>query len=292
MGKLKKQLVATVDGMPAFPQSVFRILQLTTDINCNPRDIVQVVEHDPVLTMNLLKLVNSPYFGLSRRVASISQAVVFVGINTLKNLALSIAPIEVLPKNNWANPRMHQLLLHSLGSAAIARRLSRQLGVPEIDATDYFVAGLLHDFGKVALARCKTKTYRKSLQQAAKKEIPLHQMEKKLFGQDHCQVGALLGKKWCLPKALVSCMAGHHDETAPSSPMLDCVRAANEIAKRLQYGHSGNPVIAGKLPPTVANRFGQDLPQLIQSLGNVSEELSRARVFIQFQGNRSTTQSG
>ena len=284
MGNSKKKLIKLVDSMPAFPQSVLRLMQLTADINCPPKEIVQVVDHDPVLTLHLLKMVNSPYFGLSRRISSIKQAVVFVGINTMKHLALSIAPMEAMPKKQRADdPEMTNLLLHAIATGAIARRLARMLGVSEVEAAEYYVAGLLHDTGKMVLARCMPEAYRKTVKMAIRKGVPLVKMEKKILGVDHTDMGALLGDKWRLPKELVACMRDHHTvRKGRSSKMQDCVYAANLIAKRMRLGHSGNPVIAGDLPQHVRDRFGMDLMELIKSLGNVGSEINHARMFFRF----------
>ena len=86
--ELTRQLMTAIDRMPAFPKSVQQVLELTRDLNCAPRDLVQVIERDPVLTVKILKVVNSAYFGLSRPVTSVNHAVVFLGFNTIKNLSL------------------------------------------------------------------------------------------------------------------------------------------------------------------------------------------------------------
>ena len=80
----REQVVEMVDKMPAFPESVQQVLELTGDINCSPRELVRVVEHDPVLTGRILKVVNSAYFGLSRSISSVKEALAFIGLNTLK----------------------------------------------------------------------------------------------------------------------------------------------------------------------------------------------------------------
>ena len=151
MAYSKKKLIRLIGDVPAFPHSIYQILHLASDINFSPKELVEVVGHDPVLTLNILKMVNSHYFGLSQPIGSINQAVVCAGINTIKNLALTVAPLELLSSKKQDDPELNQLLLHSLATGFIAKKLARNLGVSEVDATDYFVGGLLHDVGKVAL---------------------------------------------------------------------------------------------------------------------------------------------
>ncbi|MBF0293963.1 MAG: HDOD domain-containing protein [Magnetococcales bacterium] len=279
MGYSAKKLIRLVDGMPAFPPSVYRILQLTSDINCEPKDLVRVIDHDPVLTLKLLQLVNSPYFGLSRQIGSIRQAVVFVGINTIKNLVLTIAPMEMLSRQGTDNRWMENLLAHAIGVGVIAKHLARRCGISEVEATDYFVAGLLHDIGKMALHRFKPEDYKDALRLAKKKGLPLLEAEREIFGVDHAQVGAMLGDKWCLPVELVVSMEKHHDWNPNLSLLQDCVYAANLMAKRLRVGNSGNDT-PEHLPRELEQRFGAKIEELVGTLGDLSGEMNFTQILI------------
>ncbi|MBF0340431.1 MAG: HDOD domain-containing protein [Magnetococcales bacterium] len=281
MGHSKKRLLRLIDGMPAFPPSIYQILKLTADINCAPKELVRVIDLDPVLTIKLLQLVNSPYFGLSRQIGSIRQAVVFVGINTIKNLALTIAPMEMLSRESMSHPFLEGLLSHAIAVGVIARHLARRGGIPEVDSTDYFVAGLLHDFGKIALHRFFPAAHEKALALAAKKQISLHQAEQKILHLDHAQIGALLAEKWRLPAGCLASMGQHHHWTPEdASPLLDCVYAANIMAKTMGVGLSGNPVTATSLPKPIERRLGGTLQELIGTLGDLSGEMHRVEIFI------------
>ena len=93
--ELQNRLMKVVDQMPPFPKSVHRVIELTNDLNCAPKDLVQVIEHDPVITMKMLKLVNSAFFSLAKSVTSVRHAVVYLGLNTVKNLALTVRKMQV-----------------------------------------------------------------------------------------------------------------------------------------------------------------------------------------------------
>jgi len=277
--ELQDKLSSLVEEMPAFSSSVTRIMELTSDINCSPKDMVEVIDHDPVMTVKILKLVNSAYFGLRNEVVSIKQGVVLLGINTLKNLALTIAAVGMLPRNSIKGFDSQEFLLHSLGTATIARILSQKIGVPSREATDYFVAGLLHDFGKVVLVQFMAEDMESALNQANTQAQPLHEHEHAILGFDHSEVGGELARKWGLPNELVLSIRQHHDpDPATDSAMRDCVIAANLITKNLAFGQSGNPAI-GDLPDTVKNRLGNDLDGLLEELGDLSEALDNTRVF-------------
>lgn len=277
--ELQDRLSALVEEMPAFSSSVTRIMELTSDINCAPKDMVEVIDHDPVMTVKILKLVNSAYFGLRNEVVSIKQGVVLLGINTLKNLALTIAAVGMLPRNSITGFDSQEFLLHSLGTATIARILSQKIGIPSRESTDFFVAGLLHDFGKVVMVQFLADDMETALRNSRADQSPLQEQEHNILGFDHSEVGGELARKWGLPNELVLSIREHHDpDPATDSPMRDCVIAANLVTKKLSFGQSGNPAIH-ELPDPVKNRLGNDLGGLLEELGDLSEALDSTRVF-------------
>src|SRR5574343_1448600 len=150
--ELTQKLAAAVDGMPAFPKSVQRILELTRDVNSTPKELVEVIDKDPVVTVKILKVVNSAYYSLPKQITSINHAVVFLGFNTIKNLALGIAAIGMLPKSNEAGFDVQQYLLHSLATANLSKKIAAKFA-DDADPMDCFIAGLLHDFGKLLFAQ-------------------------------------------------------------------------------------------------------------------------------------------
>jgi len=281
MSDLHQQLVQMVDRMPAFSGSVNKILQMTSDIDCAPKDLVQVIEHDPVMMAKILKLVNSAYFGLSREITSIKHGVVFVGLNTIKNLAISIATMGMLPKAGPAGLDMNSFLLHSLGTASIAKLLGKRLGVMPDKTTDYFVGGLLHDIGKVVFAQFMPQEMERALKRVEVEEVSLSIAEMIEIGADHAQLGGMLAEKWQLPHTLVTCIKEHHSLEPNSGPnkVLDCVVAANVIVKQVGFGCAGN-LIEERLPDHVSARFGMELAELQESIGNLDEELEKANAFI------------
>lgn len=279
MNEIRKDLPAMVEKMPAFSQSVHRVIQLTSDINSDPKVLVDVIQHDPILMMRILKLVNSPYFGLAQKISSINHAVVYIGINTVKNLALSTAIIGVLPSTNAAGFDMDGFLRHSLSTAIIARILARKSGIQERNVFDYFLSGLLHDFGKIVFAHFLPHEFKKALTIAKEEGIHLYEAEQRVFTVDHTQIGSLLGEKWNLPLHLVACLREHHGQNQESSPITDAVSAANQISKELKLGNSGESIIE-ELPKGISDLFGADMAKIIASLGDVNAEMEKAMIFI------------
>jgi len=280
MATMRKDLLEIVEKMPAFPQSVHRVIELTSDINSDPRALVEVIEHDPILIMKILKMVNSAYFGLAEKITSVNHAVVYVGINTIKNLALSTATLGVLPRTNKAGFDMDAFLLHSLSTAIIARIIARRLNIPERETFDFFLSGLLHDFGKIVFAHFMPNDFKRVLQMVKEEGLHLYEAEQNIFAADHTQIGALLGEKWNLPVHLISCIRNHHYHDSKESLIIDVVWAADQISKELKIGYGGENRIE-KLPDGILESFGADAQAVINALGDITAETEKALIFIQ-----------
>ena len=274
--ELAKKLAAAVDGMPAFPKSVQRVLELTRDVNSTPKDLVEVIDKDPVLTVKILKVVNSAYYSLPKQITSVGHSVVYLGFNTIKNLSLSIAAIGMLPKTNEAGFDGQQYLLHSLATAAIAKQLA--LKVDDADPMDCFIAGLLHDFGKVVLAQFMPAEFRTALDVSKQQGTSLHLALRQVIEVDHAVVGAMLVEKWRFAPKLVETIRHQYGPELADSDMIACVFGANQISKQLQFGFAGN-LLVEPFPPSVAKRLGGTLEEVITRLGDLTPLFEEAQIF-------------
>ena len=274
--ELAKKLAAAVDGMPAFPKSVQRVLELTRDVNSTPKDLVEVIDKDPVLTVKILKVVNSAYYSLPKQITSVGHSVVYLGFNTIKNLSLSIAAIGMLPKTSEAGFDGQQYLLHSLATAAIAKQLA--LKVDDADPMDCFIAGLLHDFGKVVLAQFMPAEFRTALDVSKQQGTSLHLALRQVIEVDHAVVGAMLVEKWRFAPKLVETIRHQYGPELADSDMIACVFGANQISKQLQFGFAGN-LLVEPFPPSVAKRLGGTLEEVITRLGDLTPLFEEAQIF-------------
>jgi len=273
-----KELIAFVEKMPAFPKSVQRVVQLTSDINAPAKEIVRVIESDPVMTVKILKVINSAFYGLPQKITSIQRAVVHIGLNTIKNLALSVAAMGVLKPTNKAEFNTQDFLLHSLTTASICRLLAEKLNVKSSECSDFFVAGLLHDFGKIVFAEFDPDNFKLALEKSAEENISLHDAEIEFMGISHAQAGKILAERWELDPILIDAIENHHN-SKNNSQLKDCIFTANQISKKLQFGFSGNPIIEENSEELIP-RFNLTLEVLIVSLGDLTPIKSEALSFI------------
>ncbi len=275
--EINARLELAVDRMPAFPKSVQKILELSRNINCAPKELIMVIEKDPVMTIKILKVLNSVYYSLPSKITSVSRAVVYIGINTVKNLALSFAAVGMLPSRNVAGFDIDRYLQHSLVTAGIARQLAQKHGNGQVDPMDCYVAGLLHDFGKVVFAQFMAAEFQEVLQKSS--DRPLHEIESESIGVNHAVVGAMLIQRWNFPETLVECVRDHHENPVMDNPMSECLFLADTIAKRAAE-------VEG-LPPVVydSNWRGKHIvlsvDRAIASLGDLTAFSAEAQMFKQ-----------
>ncbi|MDD5248430.1 MAG: HDOD domain-containing protein [Rhodocyclaceae bacterium] len=277
--EVQRKLGTAVERMPAFPQSVQKILELTRDINCLPKDLVNVIEKDPVMTMKILKVINSAYYSLPAKITSVNQSVVYLGLNTIKNLALSIAAVGMLPRFNTSGFDIQRYLLHSLTTATLARQVAGIYVRGQVDPGDAYIAGLLHDFGKAVFAQFMASEFRQALAASQDNHIPLHQAELEVIGADHALVGSMLATKWQFPEHLVACIRDHHDPAAAPTPLMDCVRVADQVCRKLAFGDAGNAWREDE-EIAAAERFGS-FDAVIAALGDLEKVVADAQMFAQ-----------
>ncbi|MCX8086197.1 MAG: HDOD domain-containing protein [Rhodocyclaceae bacterium] len=278
--ELERKLTTAVERMPAFPKSVQAILEMTRNVDCLPKDLVGVIEKDPVMTVKILRVINSAYYGLPNKITSVAQSVVYLGINTIKNLALSFAAVGILPRFSTTGFDIQKYLLHSLTVAFVARLLCEKFARGEADPMDCYIAGLLHDFGKVVFTQFLSIEFMKSLAIAVDFDKPLHIAEQETIGADHAYVGALLAKKWQFAEPLVECIRDHHNPAAAPSAMMDCLRMADMICRRQAFGDAGNPWREEELSQMPA-RFGGEIESVIAKVGDLEKILADAQSFAQ-----------
>ena len=218
------------------PEIYTRLQELLADPDWTPEEVAHVIEHDPGLSGRLLKLVNSPLYGLTTRVISIPHAISLVGIRDLRDLVLGTSVMKSfrdLPEDLFSVSAFWHT---SLRNAVMARSLAQHHPAPEkLEAV--FVAGLLADVGQLVLFRVLPEPSRKALLQAGREAEGLLAAERQIIGCDHAEVGARLMQEWGLPEVLWHVAEGKAgrrpaDEYANQA---DLVRLAARI-NRLLYG--------------------------------------------------------
>ena len=193
--------------LPALPSSAISLLQLSQNPDCGPADFAKPIEADPGLMGQVLKFVNSSYFGFSREIVSIQQALTLVGTRAVTNFALWNAVFSVIPNPKFGPFDLKSLWQDSLRRAIFARKLGKVIGVENPE--DLFAGALLQDMAIPLLLKELPTEYEELIQRRADEGRRLSGLEKELFGWDHAEAAAMLADRWNLPEHFVSLIAGH-----------------------------------------------------------------------------------
>jgi HD-like signal output (HDOD) protein len=223
-------LADAIDQMPGLPETFRTAMLVQRDTSHEAKELLVVVRKDPVITMKLLKVVNSAHFGFARQVASLEQAMLVLGTNSFRNLVMAFCSMNTLPRDVDARFDFNRFYLHALSVAALARELASFF--KDSSASESYTVGLLHDFGQLVLAWRYPKEFVAMQQEVQQSNLLQTQAEYATFGTDHANLGATLAFKWALPQSLVSCIRDHH-QLAPIQGLGRCLYLANQLFPHL-----------------------------------------------------------
>lgn len=199
--EVKKKL-RRLEGLPTLPPIIQRLNQMIDDERTSLGQIAEVIEKDQVITTKVLRLANSAFYGFPKKVSTVQQAMILLGINVLKILIMTSSIFEIIHKEDVG------LWEHSVGVAACSKIVAEKIGVN--DPQEIATAGLLHDLGRVIIKVAFKEEYKRILELISQEVDPLY-AEKEVLGIDHAEIGAFLMQQWNLPERLVEAVASHHN---------------------------------------------------------------------------------
>lgn len=205
-----KQLIGRMECLPSLPAILNELTEALSRDDCAIEEIACIIGKDIGVTAKILKLVNSAFFGLQRKVSSTDDAVSYLGVATIKALVLAVSAFSPFEGKKSCPLSVESIWSHSLEVASNARQISETLGARNKEPADIFVAGLLHDVGKLALAANLPDEYTELLAHCRQKRAPVYQAEEALFGANHATIGGYLLSLWGLPDSVVSAICFHH----------------------------------------------------------------------------------
>jgi HD-like signal output (HDOD) protein len=197
--------------LPALPQSALRLLELSRDLENGPAEFAPPIEADPGLSGQVLRFVNSSYFGFAREIANVKQAITMVGVRTIKNFALWSAVFSLMPNPRCGPFDLKGLWQDSLRRALFARAMGKLLGMR--DAEDLFAAALLQDMAIPLLAKELPQEYTKLLAGRAGGTKRLSDLEQHQFGWNHALAAGQMARQWSLPEEFALLVQSHLEHT-------------------------------------------------------------------------------
>jgi len=219
-------------SLPPFPAVALQLLGLLDDDEVPMKKVVDLLKIDPALSAEILRVSNSALYGLSRRIDSVSHAIVVLGTEVVKRLALTVA-LGRFSQSFIHNQGLRVCWDHSVATALVAEQLAQAMDQPRDRA---YTGGLLHDVGRLALLACYPVEYGNLFEVARENGFNELECERQLFDIDHCGAGEWLAHSWNLPTDFVEAIAHHHTAELNDTSLLSIVTAANAIADAIGFG--------------------------------------------------------
>ena len=240
--KLRKK-VEGIKDLPTLPTVVSEIVQMAGSMTATAAEVGDMISRDPSLTTKVLKLVNSAFYGFPKRISTINHAIVILGFSKVKNIALSASVFDISKGHGPKNFSIPKLWEHSLGTAIASRVVARTTNQPQPE--ECFVAGLIHDMGKIIYAEHLTPIFEKVLEHRDKNNCLLLKSEEEVVGVSHSTVGEWITETWKLPPQLSTAVKYHHSPNAArqNGEYVASVHVGDIISRALLIGSGGDDLI-------------------------------------------------
>ncbi len=275
-------LAKRMRALPAFSSSVVALDRVLAGPNPNLGEVESVITHDPALTANLLRFANSSLYHLSRPAHTVRQAALLLGLRRVRELALAAGFGAVLPARIAGYElTARQYWTHSVAVAILSAELAPVVGIPEPDQV--FVAGLLHDLGKLVLGSFLADSGEAIRIGLDQRELTLLETERQILGTDHARVGLELAQQWKLPRSIAAVAEWHHcpdlAQNDEHAGLADLVQVADSLAHVLGCGSDVGELARQPHAPSLT-RLGLNRRHLEVVASTVWDRIAQARELV------------
>jgi HD-like signal output (HDOD) protein len=279
-----KRIQQFIGRMPSLSTTVAKVIEICNNPGASANDLNRVISYDPVLTAQVLKLINSAYYGLPNRITSLVRAIIMLGINTVKNLVLASSVMAACKGvSNTGQMTINDFWAHCLCVGVLSKLIAATAGrIPRSEQEEYFVAGLLHDLGKLPLMACFPELYGNTILTAKESNCPLIESETLNIGINHCQVGLLIAAKWNFGSSMQAAISRHHPQEGVVDPdfMAECIGMANLLANHFGIGTAGDCFMNPIMLKSYLDRLGLPMETLSSLKLKMEIEIDKASVFL------------
>ncbi len=241
---LRRIFGKNINDLPTLPHVVSQVLEKTRNQDANLDEVVGLISTDQALVSSFLKLVNSAFYGFSRRITTLKQAITLLGFRSVRNIVVNAGVVGIFRKRTFNNQYRFRLWDHSVACAVAARALAQKTGYKAKE--EAFTAGLLHDIGKVVIDQYAPKDSAAIMKRVDAGESA-RDAETEILGADHTKIGAWISERWHLPKTLCWVIQFHHEPMADEIPgerdLVKIVATANALC-RIRKSESPDEVTA------------------------------------------------
>ncbi len=268
-----RSIAGKISGLPTLPTVISKMIDLVDNPRTNTKTLAKLISHDQSLTARLLKLANSAYYGFSREISTVDTAIIVMGFNAVKEMGLSLSVFDAFKNiGDMEHFDVNQYWEHSVACGVAARFLAKKFGVAE--PGEMFVAGLLHDIGKMVLIQYMPEEFTEIADDMIARNVPYVDAEEKILNITHGEIGYIIARRWHLPLRIATVIHCHHRPDAGGQFARECaiVDLADFICHRVNLGnddhrpHDELDSVALHLISDVADITEEDLIEIQEEL--------------------------
>lgn len=237
-----EELVAGDSELSSFPEVYFELQKALDDPRCSTTHLADIIGRDPALAARLLRLANSPLYGFPKRITSLSRGVMLIGSQELIQLVMGVSAMSLFKGSPSGPIGITESWEHAIGCGVYAKVLASR--VSGLSQERCFVAGLIHDIGRLILLRLLPSRMESAVAISLEKKSPLHVVERDLLGFDHADVARVAMTSWGLPPSLCESVGGHHaPHCLEKDPYARVIHVADIVTIAQGYGANGSPFV-------------------------------------------------
>lgn len=277
-------LLEKLNDIPTLPMVANQVTNLINDPNSSSGDIASVLRKDQVLTAKVLKLINSPYYGIPGEITDVQRALAFLGFNTIAQLVLSLSVFSLFPRDSKDSFSILEFWKHALATAVVSEIIAKKVGYERPE--ECFTCGLLHDIGKLVLKQIAPEEFQKVVDLAKKKSISYTAAEEELGIPGHGYLGENIAERWRLPLVIRVTIRYHHFDVTNMETILESfkkpihiVRLANQWVVSKSIGYSGD-ASGGNLNDALFANLGIEAKVIEALTEEMLEEIDNAGSFL------------
>jgi len=271
-----EEIVNIANHIPPFPKVAMQVMKMLEDPKVQAKDMAEVIQYDSAITANILKTCNAAYFGLTRKVSALDDALVLMGQDALKDILIASSSARFYKGGAGEGYQLEQgeLWKHSVAVAIMSRLISRHFKGVESGAA--FTAGLLHDIGKRFLSTFVAADFQKIMDRTYVDGLSFMAAEREILGMDHAELGSMILRKWDFAEDMIQAVKLHHDPQAlDKEPLTALVAMANTLVISLGIG-VGADGLSGAMQGEGLKRFGITGLDLDRYMSMLVLEMERA----------------
>lgn len=269
------KLINRFSDIQTMPHVVTQLSKLMADSNTTMKQFEDVIKMDPILVVRLLKLVNSPFYGLVQKVDSISRAIAYIGMKNLHTIAVTEALKTIFTDKQETSVFSRKgLWLHCAAVSICSKMVAERIF--GINGDDAYLTGILHDFGLIVEEQVEREDFLTMCTQSNSTSTMLNN-ERKLFGTDHCEIGYLMTLDWCMPDPIQEAIRDHHTSLDNVDPQS--LAGILQISEYLtgQQGYTTLTNVNMEISPVLAEHIEENIDEYSVLIEDFPEEMVKAR---------------